>query len=302
MTRARGVVPPAPLLVIASVVSVQFGGALAATLIPTVGVVGSVGLRLALGAVVLGAVCRPTTRGRTRRDWATVTAYAAALTTMNLCFYGALASLPIGVAVTCEFVGPLTLSAVLSRRWKDAVAVLSAVVGVVLVSGAVTASWSSLDLRGIALALAAGACWAAYIVTSGATGRRFAQLDGLAIALTMGSVLVLPVGAVLAGAALWTPGALGKGAGIALLSSVLPYSMELLALRRMTAKVFGILLSLEPAAAAVAGLLVLGQRLTGIELVGMALVVLASVVVLGSARDAPPEVAGGRPRRLSADR
>ena len=255
---------------------------MAATLIPAVGAFGSVALRLGFSALVLCVLARPALRGRSTRDWQVVTTYAAMLATMNVCFYAALAHLPLGVAVTCEFVGPLTLSAVLSRRWRDVAAVLCAVAGVLMVSGALTTPWAELPVTGVLLALTAGACWAGYIVTSGATGARFAKLDGLAIALAMGTVVVLPLGIWQAGDAFFTTESLIKGLGIAVLSSVLPYSLELLALRRLAASVFGILLSLEPAAAAIAGLIVLGQRLGGLEIVGMVLVVAASALVLGS--------------------
>lgn len=279
---------PSPIaLVLASIVAVQFGGALASTLIPAIGATGSVALRLGFAAVVLCALGRPSVRGRSRADWMVVTGFAVILATMNLCLYGSLAHLPLGVAVTCEFIGPLTLAAVLSRQARDLVAVLFAVVGVLLVSGALTTSWSRLPLQGILLALAAGGCWAAYIVASRATGARFASLDGLAIALAMGAVVVLPLGIWRAGDALLTGNALVKGLGIAILSTVLPYSLELLALRRLPARIFGILLSLEPAAGAIAGLLVLGQRLNRLEVVGMALVVCASVIVLGASVEEP---------------
>lgn len=271
---------PAPLLVLAGIISVQFGGALAATLLPLVGAPGSVALRLAIGAVIMLVVARPRWSGRSRRDWLAVSAYAAALGCMNLSFYGSLERLPIGVAVTIEFVGPLVLSAVLSRRPRDAVAVLAAAIGVVLISGALTTPWSELDVVGIGLALAAGGFWALYILTSGWTGARFERLDGLTIAMCLASVVVVPLGLLSAGSALFLPEALLKGVGIAILSSVLPYSFELLALRRLSPQVFGILLSLEPAAAAVAGLIILHQRLTPIQLIGMALVVTASVAVL----------------------
>ncbi len=281
-------------------ISVQFGGALAATLIPTVGAFGSVALRLGFGAIVLCALARPALRGRSTRDWQVVTTYAATLATMNVCFYASLAHLPLGVAVTCEFVGPLTLSAVLSRRRRDIAAVLCAVAGVLLVSGALTTPWGELPVTGVLLALLAGGCWAGYIVTSGATGARFAKLDGLAIALVMGTIVVLPLGIWQAGSTFFTGESLLKGLGIAVLSSVLPYSLELLALRRLAASVFGILLSLEPAAAAIAGLIVLGQRLGALEVTGMALVVAASALVLGSARGGaePTEVDSANPERL----
>jgi len=279
---------PAPLLVLAAILSVQFGGALAATLVPKVGVFGSVTLRLTIAAAVMLVAIRPRVQGRSARDWLVVTTFGVVLAMMNLFFYGALARIPIGVAVTIEFIGPLVLATVLSHRRKDLLAVLGAAVGVVLISGLTGTSWATADLAGLGLALAAGASWAAYVVLSGRTGARFAQLDGLAIAMTIAAVLVAPFGMVTAGSALGTTDALWRGAAIALLSSVLPYSLELIALRRLATHVFGILLSLEPAVAALAGLVVLGQRLSALQLVGMACVVAASGLVMG-ARAMPPE-------------
>ena len=278
---------PAPLLVLAAIVSVQFGGALAATLVPRVGAAGSVALRLVLAAAVLLAVARPRLRGRTRADWLTVCAFALVLGLMNLAFYSSLALLPLGVAVTIEFVGPLVLATVLSRRLRDLVAVGGAALGVVLISGALTVPWDELEVRGILLALAAGACWAAYILLSARTGTRFAQLDGLAIAMAIAALVVAPVGLATAGSALLSWDALWRGAGIALLSSVLPYSLELIALRRLSAQVFGVLLSLEPAVAAIAGLVVLGQLLTRPQLLGLACVMAASALVMGTRERSP---------------
>jgi inner membrane transporter RhtA len=284
---------PAPLLVLGAVISVQFGGALAATLIPVVGVFGSVTLRLTIAAAVLLAVVRPQLRGRSTADWLVVVAFGAVLATMNVFFYGSLARIPIGVVVTVEFIGPLILATALSHRRKDLLAVAGAAVGVVLISGVTSTPWAEIDLTGLALALAAGASWAAYIVFSGRTGARFAQLDGLAIAMTVAAVLVAPVGLVASGSVMWAPDALWRGAGIAVLSSVLPYSLELIALRRLAANVFGILLSLEPAVAALAGLIVLGQHLRAAQLLGMACVVAASGLVMGvrSAPSAPTAMA-----------
>ena len=273
---------PAPLLVLGAVVSVQFGGALAATLVPRIGAAGSVALRLVLAAAVLLAVARPRLRRRSRADWITVSAFAVVLALMNLSFYASLARLPIGVAVTVEFIGPLVLATALSRQLRDLVAVAGAALGVVLVSGALTAPSDQLEVTGILLALAAGACWAAYILLSARTGTHFAQLDGLAIAMAIAAVLVAPVGLATAGTALFTWDALWRGAGIALLSSVLPYSLELIALRRLSARVFGVLLSLEPAVAALAGLVVLGQALSRPQLLGLACVMAASASVMGS--------------------
>lgn len=283
---------PAPLLVLAGIVSVQFGGSLAATLVPEIGAAGSVLLRLVLATALLVAIARPRWRGHRRRDLATVACFGLALGLMNFAFYGALGHLPIGVTVTIEFVGPLTLAAVLSRRPRDLLAVGVAGVGVVLISRALSIPLGELQGTGILLALLAGVCWAGYIVFSGRTGAAFPQLEGLALAMVVATVVILPFGLLDVarhGTGAWDAEVLLKGLGIAVLSSVLPYSLELFALRRLAPAVFGILLSLEPAVAALAGLLVLDQRLDPVQLLGMALVVLASALVLGlGARQAVP--------------
>lgn len=287
MTPTRRASPGGPLLlVLGGVVSVQFGGALAATLIPEIGPTGSVLLRLGIATVILAAVVRPRLAGRSRRAWTTVILFGVALGLMNWTFYGSLGHLPIGVAVTIEFIGPLTLATVLSRRPRDFVAVAAAAVGVVLISRALQVPLDELDWTGIGLALAAGAFWAAYVVLSGRTGAEFERLDGLAIALVVATLVVLPVGVTSIHG--WDGSVLARGLGIAVLSSLIPYSFELLALRRLSARVFGVLLSLEPVAAAGAGLLVLDQRLNAGQLAGMALVVAASAIVLGFGREQEP--------------
>jgi inner membrane transporter RhtA len=268
------------LLVMAAVVSVQFGGAVAATLVPVIGAAGSVVLRLGIGAVVLLAVARPTLRGHSASAWRTVVLFGLVLGAMNWSFYASLDRLHIGVAVTIEFIGPLTLAAVQSRRVRDLLAVAAAAAGILLISQALTVPWGDLDLIGIGLALLAGTFWAAYIVLSQRTGAAFPGLNGLALAMIVALALVLPFG--IWSVPLWTGDVLVKGAAVAILSSVLPYSLELLALRQLSQRVFGILLSLEPAVAALAGLIVLGQRLTPTQLVGMALVVVASGLVMGA--------------------
>jgi inner membrane transporter RhtA len=284
---------PAPplVLVLAAIVSVQFGGALAATLVPQIGAGGSVVLRLLFATAILWAVARPRLRGHGRVAWFTVVAFGLALGLMNLSFYGSLAHLPIGVAVTVEFLGPLTLATALSRRLRDLGAVVAAAVGVVLISQALQTPWRELEWTGLGLAALAGACWAAYILASRRAGREFASLDGLALAMAVALVVALPFG--VGSVPAWSAEAVVKGLGIAVLSSVLPYSLELSALRRISPGVFGILLSLEPAAAALAGLLVLRQRLTVIQLGGMALVVLASALVMGAGQQRDPAASGG---------
>ncbi|HET7683876.1 MAG TPA: EamA family transporter [Marmoricola sp.] len=288
---------PAPLLVFGGIVSVQFGGALAATLVPEIGAGGSVLLRVAFAAVLLLAVARPRLRGHTGQAWLTVIGFGVALGLMNWSFYGSLAHLPLGVAVTVEFLGPLLLTTALSRRGVDFVAVAAAALGVLLISRALTVDWAELSWVGLLLAATAGACWAAYILLSARTGAAFPQLDGLAIALVVSSFVVLPAG--LGTAELWTADHVIKGVGLAVLSSLLPYSLELLALRRMNASVFGILLSVEPAVAALAGLVILGQVLEPLQLVGLALVVLASGIVMGTGRRRE-ETVGDAPGSIEA--
>jgi len=282
----------APLLVLGAVVSVQFGGALAATLVPRIGAAGSVLLRLCFAMVILVAVARPSVRRRSRSDWLTVVLFGAALAAMNTAFYASLAHLPIGVAVTIEFLGPLGLAAALSRRPRDVLAVAAAALGVVLVSGVLHTSWDRLDLVGVGFAALAGVFWAAYIVLSQRTGKAFGGLDGLALALIVSTVAVAPLG--LTSVDRWTPQDVALGLGIAVLSSVLPYSLELVALRHLAQRVFGILLSLEPVVAALAGFVVLDQVLDRGQVAGMALVVLASVIVLGAqSRPESPDAAMG---------
>lgn len=282
MSRVESI--PAPVLVLGGVLSVQFGGALAATLVPQIGAAGSVILRLGIATALLVAIARPRWRGHSRRDLGTIVCFGVAMGLMNFAFYASLGHLPIGVAVTIEFVGPLTLAAVLSRRPRDLIAVAAAAIGVLLISRALSLPLDQLEGTGIVLALAAGVCWAGYIVFSGRTGAAFPQLEGLALAMVVATLVVLPFGLwdiARHGTDAWDGEVLLKGLGIAVLSSVLPYSLELFALRRLAPAVFGILLSMEPAVAALAGLIVLGQRLSHIQLLGMTLVVLASVLVLG---------------------
>ncbi len=282
----------APLLVLGGVVSVQFGGAFAATLVPRIGAAGSVFLRLVFATLILYAVARPSWRRRSRSDWVTVVLFGLALAAMNTAFYASLAHLPIGVAVTIEFLGPLGLAAILSRRPRDFLAVAAAALGVALVSGAFDSSWNRFDRIGILFAAIAGVMWAAYIVMSQRTGKAFQGLDGLALALIVSSIVVAPLG--LTTIHTWTPRDIALGLAIAVLSSVLPYSLELVALRHLAQRVFGILLSLEPVVAAFAGFVVLGQVLDAPQLVGMGLVVVASAIVLGSQeRSASPDASVG---------
>ncbi|MFD9881764.1 DMT family transporter [Streptomyces alboflavus] len=277
-------------LVLAGCVSVQFGGAIAVSLMPRAGALGVVTLRLLFAALVLLVICRPRLRGHSRADWGTVLAFGATLAAMNGLFYQAVDRIPLGPAVTLEVLGPLALSVIASRRLVNVVWAGLALCGVFLLGGG---GFGELDPVGVAFALAAGAMWAAYIVFSARTGRRFPQADGLALAMAVAAILVLPLGIVESGSKLTVPSTLGLAAAVAVMSSVLPYTLELLALRRLPASTFAVMMSLEPAIAAVAGFLILDQALTLVESLAISLVIAASMgavrtqVGRGKAKTAP---------------
>ncbi|MFF3670387.1 EamA family transporter [Microtetraspora malaysiensis] len=266
---------PPPGLVLLAVLSVQVGAGLAKNLFAELPPTAVVFLRIAIGAVILVPVARPRLKGLTRRDLAVGVAFGLSLGLMNLSFYEALARLPMGIAVTIEFIGPLTVAVVASRRRLDLVWVALAAAGVVLLAPwgqAGGANWV-----GIGFAALAGALWAAYIVLSAATGARFPGSSGLALAMVVATIAVAPVGVASGGADLLRPEILLLGAGVGLLSSVIPYTIELEALRRMPKRVFGILMSLEPAVAALVGLLLLGELLQAREWAAIGCVVVASI-------------------------
>ncbi|MEW2382228.1 EamA family transporter [Micromonospora sp. NPDC047707] len=272
-------------MVLGGALSVQFGSAVAALLFPRSGVAGAVTLRLTVGAVLLLAVCRPRLRGHGRGDWAAAAAFGVALAGMNSLFYQAIERIPLGPAVTLEVLGPLALSVFTARRAASWACALLALAGVALLG---QGGFDRLDPVGAALALGAGAMWAAYIVLSARVGRRFPGADGLALALTVAALLTLPIGVADAGAALLDPVVLALGGTVALLSSVVPYTMELFALRRLPTATFAVLMSLGPAIAALAGWLVLRQALTVAEVLAIGLVIAASVgAVRVSAAAAP---------------
>jgi inner membrane transporter RhtA len=195
--------------------------------------------------------------------------------------------MPLGIVTTIEFLGPLGLAAALSRKAGHLVAILLALVGVVAVSGALQGGLAAIDAVGLLLTAGAGAGWVAYILAARAVGTRWRQLDGLALAMVIGAVVVAPAAAVSWSGAAVTVGVVLAGAGVAVLSSVVPYSLELIALRRLDTRVFGVLLSLEPAVAALAGFVILGQRLGTIEIAGIGLVVVASTLVMREQASSP---------------
>lgn len=278
--RAFDAIPP-PALVLLGIVSVQVGSALAKHLFGAVGSFGAVALRLLFAAAVLMLLWRPTSR-MSRRAWTVVVGYGVILALMNLCFYLALERIPLGIAVTIEFLGPLTVALAGSRRWLDAFWALLAAGGVVLLMG----GRGDLDLVGFLFALAAGTFWGLYILVGAALGRHTTEGNGLALGMAVAALVAVPFGVAESGTALIQPWVLAAGLGVALLSSVIPYSLDLEALRRMPPRVFGILMSLEPAMAALIGLIVLQESLHWSQWLAVLCVVAASA---GATRGARPE-------------
>lgn len=265
---------PSGVLVVGAIASVQFGSSLAATLFRQLSPGGTVFLRLASAAIILLALWRPRLRGRTRNELLLAAGFGLVLAGMNLSFYEALDRIPLGIAVAIEFVGPLAVAVAGSRRRLDLLWVVFAAAGIVALSHG---SADGVDALGVVLALIAGCFWGAYIVLNARLGRVFEGSTGLTLAMCVAAVVVLPVGIAGAGSQLLNPASLALGAAVGILSSVIPYSCEVEALRRISPPVFGVLMSLEPGVAALAGFLVLGQALGTRALLGIALVVTASV-------------------------
>lgn len=265
-------VPP-PSLVLLGIVSVQLGAAVATKLFTLTGPAGAVALRLFFAAAIMLAIGRPSLRIGARA-WLAVGVYGLVLGLMNLCFYQAIARIPLGMAVTIEFLGPLTVSVAGSRRVLHGLWAVLAGAGVVLLT---EGAGGGVDWVGVGFALAAGTCWGCYILAGGLLGRRTSGTSGLALGMSVAALVAVPGGVAGAGGALLQPVALGIGLAVALLSSVVPYSLELEALRRIPPRVFGVLMSLEPAVAALAGLAVLQEMLRPLQWVAICCVVTASV-------------------------
>jgi inner membrane transporter RhtA len=259
--------------VVGAVSSVQFGAAIATSIFDEVGPSGTVFLRVLFAALVLTAIWRPRMSGHSRRDVVLILLFGASLAGMNGTFYAALDRIPLGVAVTFEFVGPLSVAVFGSRRRLDLAWVALAAVGIVLLSDF---GGADLDGLGVAFALIAGAFWAAYILLSAQVGQAFPGGGGLALAMLVAVVPLAPLGIADGGDGLLVAWVLAAGFAVAMLSSAIPYTLELEALRRLPEAVFGVLMSLEPVVAALAGFVVLGQDLGARELVAIGMVVVAS--------------------------
>jgi threonine/homoserine efflux transporter RhtA len=289
------VVPPS-VLVFSGVVSVQVGAGLAGRMFSQLGPAGVTGLRLWWAALIIaalagrgvGRVVRHAVADRAWHDLAVAVAFGLVLGVMNFSIYQSFARIPLGVAVTIEFLGPLAVAVASSRRLLDGAWVLMAAGGVLLLTrGGAT----SLSIVGIGFALVAAACWAAYILLSRSTGRRFSGSSGLVIAMVVAAVVVTGPAVAEAGGSVLRPAALAEGAAIGLLSSVIPYRFELEALRRIPAGTFGIWMSLEPAVAALAGLFLLSETLVARQWLAIGLVVVACA---GAARSSADRMGAGR--------
>jgi inner membrane transporter RhtA len=268
-----------------SILSVQSGAALATTLFDEVGPWGAVLMRSAFGALALLLLARGSLRPLRWPDSRDVVVFGVALAAMNLCFYAALERLPLGIAVTLEFVGPLGVALFGSRRRRDALWALLAAAGIVLLSDG---GGGGIDALGAVLALTAGGFWAVYILQSARVGASHPGLGGLAVAVAISAVLVVPFGIAQGGGDLLAPSVLAVGLGVGLLSSAIPYALELEALRRLPNAVFGVLMSLEPAVAATIGFVALSQDLAAIEVIAIGLVVVACAGALRSAATPAP--------------
>jgi inner membrane transporter RhtA len=280
--RLRSPIGPA-LLVVAAAVSQEVGAAFAVGLFAATGAIGAVFLRFFVAGVVLYATVRPRVRGLSQRDALSVAALAASLTVMNLCFYLALTRIPLGVAVTIEALGPLMLSVVVSPRRSAWLWAVLAFTGVALL-GLTGSRVGYLDPVGVLFAVGAGASWAAYILASARVATRFANLDALALATAIGALVIAPFAlltADMASALRWE--VLGLGVAVGVMSSVIPYSLELTSLRRLPPETFAILTCLSPVVAALAGWMVLAQHLTATGYFAIGLVTVASIGAVRSA-------------------
>jgi inner membrane transporter RhtA len=278
---------PSGALVVGAITSVQFGSAVAATLFAQIGPGGAVLLRIAWASVLLALIWRPHIRGLRRHELALAALLGLLLCAMNMTFYHSIKLIPLGIAVTIEFVGPLTVAVIGSKKRRDLLWVALAAIGIVALTRGDT---HSLNTLGVFLALLAGSMWGCYILVNARMGRVFEGGNGLSLAMLIATAAALPIGLAEGGGNLFEPHILLIGAVVGVMSSAIPYSFELEALRRIATNVFGVLMSLEPAVAALAGLIVLGQALSARQLVGMGLVVAASIGVSRRGRAAPVDV------------
>jgi len=274
--------------VLCSIFSVQLGASFSKHLFPVIGAEGTTALRQAFSAIVLLALFRPWQSGPARKDWGIVVLYGLILGVMNLTFYMGIARIPLGIGVAVEFMGPLAVAILSSRKWTDFVWVACAVAGL-----AILLPWrgahGTIDLLGVLWAAVAGACWGLYIIVGQKVSDRVHGGKAVAIGMAVTTLFTLPLGAVMAGPVLWQPHVLWLGLGVAILSGAIPYTLEMLALKHIPAKTFSLMMSLEPAVAALMGLVMLGERLSLWQWLAIGLVIVASAGSSLTARRAPAE-------------
>jgi inner membrane transporter RhtA len=272
-------------MVLGAIFSIQIGAAVATGLFPEIGAAGVVFMRAIVSAVLLAAIWRPGIE-TVRENPRLLLVFGVALAGMNLCFYEAIDRIPLGTAVTLEFIGPLTVALITSRQRRDWIWAGLAAAGIVMLTGGI--GGESLDPFGVVLALMAGFFWGSYILIGKRMGRAFAGGKGLAVAMAVSAVLTAPFGIVDGGIELFDPEVLLIGIAVGVLSSALPFTLELEAMRRLPSSVFGVMMSLEPAVAATVGLVLLGQGIVPVEVVAILLVVAASAGALRSSRAPAP--------------
>ncbi|MEM6451084.1 MAG: EamA family transporter [Cyanobacteria bacterium P01_D01_bin.105] len=270
--------PPATALVLIAILSVQFGSALAKSLFTDLGPWGVVTLRVTFSAILLSSFLRLKWNDQIRQNATLILAFGSTFALMNSCFYLAIDRIPLGIAIAIEFTGPLGLSMLNAQRWLDGLWILLAAIGIVLLT---PLTGATIDPLGILFAFIAGIGWALYITCSAKLGQKLSGIEGLAWGLLVSTGILLPIGIVTTGPALLNPTLLLLGLGVALLSTTLPYSLEMIALRSMPINVFGVMMSMEPMAGALAGLIVLGETLSARSLLACLLV---SIAAAGAAR------------------
>ena len=285
-------------MVLGSIISVQFGAAIAKSVFDNVDPTAVAWLRMVFSALVFVAIARPRLRGRTRRQWVVMLAYGVCMAMLSWALYQSFSRIPLGLAVTIEFLGPLGVAVATSRRLRDVLWALLAAAGVVLLGGV----QQSLDLVGIGFALLAGASWAGYILLSGPVARDWSGLTGATAGSVIGALGWAVPGVVAGGAVLLEPWVLLVGLVVGILSSAIPTGLELMARRRMAPGIFSVLMSLHPAFAALSALLLLGERLTPVEIVAMVCVVLASIGATGSMGRPPSDPPSDTPSDPPSDR
>lgn len=278
--------------VVLAMVTIQTGASIAKQLFPLIGPEGTTALRLGFSAAVLWMVFRPWRALPQGRDWQAIIIYGLCLGGMNILFYLAIARIPLGIGVALEFTGPLAVALLASRRKRDLFWVGCAIAGILMLLPDMRGA-DALDPVGVMLALAAGACWAGYILFGKKTGSQASGGITVALGMTVAAMVLVPVGAITQGMALLTWQVLPLGLLVGILSSAIPYTLEMVALRHMTSQNFSVFMSMEPAIAALAGFIILAELLTFWQWLAIALVIIASLgssLTAGRAKTAPPVI------------